>query len=35
MKLIDRFTKFIEKVFKTTLDVFFQALNMSPNAQDT
>ena len=33
MSVIDRFTKFIERVFKTSLDVFFQALKMSPNAQ--
>ena len=33
MNVIDRFTKFIEKVFKTSLEVFFQALKMSPNAQ--
>ncbi len=33
MKTVEIFKKFIEKVFKTTLEVFFQALKMSPNAQ--
>ena len=33
MSVIDKLTKFIEKVFKTSLEVFFQALKMSPNAQ--
>ena len=33
MSIIDKFTLFIEQVFKTTLDIFFQALRMSPNAQ--
>lgn len=33
MSIIDKFTRFIDRVFKTTLEVFFQALRMSPNAQ--
>ncbi len=33
MSIIDKFTHFINTVFKTTLDIFFQALSMSPNAQ--
>ena len=33
MQAVNQLKKFIEKVFKTTLEVFFQALRMSPNAQ--
>lgn len=33
MSLIDDFTHFVEKAFKTSLKVFFKALRMSPNAQ--
>ncbi len=33
MNIIDKWTQFINTVFKTTLDIFFQALRMSPNAQ--
>ena len=33
MNIINQLTHFINKVFKTTLDVFFQALRMSSNAQ--
>ena len=31
--IIDKWTQFINTVFKTTLDIFFQALRTSPNAQ--
>ena len=31
--IVNQFTNFIHTVFKTTLDIFFQALRMSPNAQ--
>ncbi len=31
--IIDRFTAFISNVFKTNLEVFFEALKLSPNAQ--
>ena len=31
--IIDRFTSFISNVFKTNLEVFFEALKLSPNAQ--
>ena len=33
MSLIDDFTSFIERAFKTSLKALFQALRMSPNAQ--
>ena len=33
MRMISKWTQFINTVFKTTLDIFFQALQMSPNAQ--
>lgn len=33
MSIFERLTRFVEKVFKTTLDVFLEALRLSPNAQ--
>lgn len=33
MNIANKFSKFVEKIFKTTLEIFFQALRMSPNAQ--
>ena len=33
MLIIEQLTKFVDKVFKTTLEVFYEALKMSPNAQ--
>jgi hypothetical protein len=31
--IIDRLSRFVQRVFRTTLDVFFEALKLSPNAQ--
>ncbi len=33
MSIFDKLTEFVDKVFKTTVDVFYEALKMSPNAQ--
>ncbi len=33
LSIIERLTKFVQRVFKTTLEVFFEALKLSPNAQ--
>jgi hypothetical protein len=33
MNIFERVTKFVEKTFKTTVEVFLEALKMSPNAQ--
>ncbi len=33
MSIFDKLTQFVDKVFKTTLEVFYEALKMSPNAQ--
>ncbi len=33
MTIFEKIEKFVSKVFKTTLDVFFEALKLSPNAQ--
>lgn len=33
MSIFEKLTKFVDKVFKTTLEVFYEALKMSPNAQ--
>ncbi len=31
--VVKRLTRFVERVFKTSLEVFFEALRHSPNAQ--
>jgi len=33
MSVFDKLTRFIKAVFKTTMDIFFDALKLSPNAQ--
>jgi hypothetical protein len=33
MSVIVKLEKFVTKVFKTTLEIFYEALNLSPNAQ--
>lgn len=33
MSIIKRLENFVSKVFKTTLDIFLEALKLSPNAQ--
>ena len=33
MTIFDRLTRFVNDVFKTTVDIFLEALRMSPNAQ--
>lgn len=33
MNIVKRLENFITKVFKTTLEVFLEALKLSPNAQ--
>ena len=33
MNIVKRLENFVTKVFKTTLDVFLDALKLSPNAQ--
>lgn len=33
MSIFDKLTQFVDKVFKTSLEVFYEALKMSPNAQ--
>jgi len=31
--IVERLTRFVQRVFKTTLDIFLEALKLSPNAQ--
>ena len=33
MGIFDRISAFVQRVFKTNLDVFLEALQLSPNAQ--
>lgn len=33
LSVVERLTKFVQLVFRTTLEVFFEALKLSPNAQ--
>ena len=33
ISIFEKLTKFVDKIFKTTLEVFYEALKMSPNAQ--
>ncbi len=33
MSIVERLTRFVQRVFKTNLDVFLEALKLSPNAQ--
>jgi len=33
MTIIEKITRFVERVFKTTLEIFLEALKLSPNAQ--
>jgi hypothetical protein len=33
MTIFERLTKFVKEVFKTNLEIFFESLRLSPNAQ--
>jgi len=33
MTVFEKLTRFVQKVFKTTLEIFLEALKLSPNAQ--
>jgi hypothetical protein len=33
MTIVEKITRFVERVFKTTLEIFLEALKLSPNAQ--
>ena len=33
MVIFDKLTNFVDVVFKTTIEIFYEALKMSPNAQ--
>ncbi len=33
MTILERLTHFVQRVFKTNLEIFLEALNLSPNAQ--
>lgn len=33
MNILEKLTRFVNEVFKTTLDIFLEALQLSPNAQ--